>query len=170
MIRAPDGAPAGYNFPMKPTEYNTLKEQLRNIIEEARMVLPGIQALFGFQTVAVFNQRFDQLPAGVQILHLLALGSVVAAIALIMAPAACHRVASPHEVSESIVRLCSRLIFAALAPLMLGLALDMYVVIYMVTGSMPAAALAAAASLALLGALWFALPLRLRLRTRRRRY
>jgi hypothetical protein len=31
-------------------------------IDEARMVLPGIQALFGFQLIAVFNERFAQLP------------------------------------------------------------------------------------------------------------
>ncbi|TLG71825.1 hypothetical protein [Methylocystis sp. B8] len=30
----------------------------RGAIEEARMVLPGIQALFGFQLIAVFNNRF----------------------------------------------------------------------------------------------------------------
>jgi hypothetical protein len=30
----------------------------RDAIEEARMVLPGIQALFGFQLIAVFNERF----------------------------------------------------------------------------------------------------------------
>ncbi len=32
-------------------------------IEEARMVLPGIQALFGFQLIAAFNQRFSELKA-----------------------------------------------------------------------------------------------------------
>jgi hypothetical protein len=29
--------------------------------EEAQMVLPAIQALFGLRMVAVFNQRFEQL-------------------------------------------------------------------------------------------------------------
>ena len=33
----------------------------REAIEEARMVLPGIQALFGFQFITVFNERFRQL-------------------------------------------------------------------------------------------------------------
>ena len=30
-----------------------LKDMLRNVLEEARMVLPGIQALFGFQLISV---------------------------------------------------------------------------------------------------------------------
>jgi len=73
-------------------ERNSLKDQMRNTLEEARMVLPGIQALFGFQTVAVFNQRFVELPAVVQNAHLVALLTVVAAIALVMMPAAWHRI------------------------------------------------------------------------------
>ena len=28
-------------------------------IEEARMVVPGLQALFGFQLIAIFNRRFE---------------------------------------------------------------------------------------------------------------
>jgi hypothetical protein len=31
------------------------------VVDEARMLLPGIQALFGFQLIAVFNQTFSQI-------------------------------------------------------------------------------------------------------------
>jgi hypothetical protein len=144
---------------MKPPEFNTLKEQLRNIIEEARMVLPGIQALFGFQTIAVFNQRFDELPAAVKDTHLFALAMVVIAIALIMSPAAWHRIVAPDRVSEAIVKLSSRLISAALFPLALGLALDMFVVVYLVSGSAAVSGIACVLTLALLLTMWFALPL-----------
>ena len=126
------------------------------------MVLPGIQALFGFQTVAVFNQRFDALPAAAQYTHLLALGMVVIAIALIMAPAAWHRITGPQRVSERIVNLSSRMIFASLAPLAMGLALDMYVVVYTVSASAASAIAAAVLALGLLLTLWFALPMRRR--------
>ena len=95
-------------------EKNTLKDQLRNVLEEARMVLPGIQALFGFQTVAVFNQAFSKLPWLAQVVHLAALLSVVTAIALVMMPAAWHRIVEPHQVSRATVSLASRMICAAL--------------------------------------------------------
>src|ERR1700694_2515161 len=39
----------------------SLDAEARYTIEEARMVLPGIQAIFGFQLIAVFNQRFHDL-------------------------------------------------------------------------------------------------------------
>jgi hypothetical protein len=40
----------------------SLEHEARQAVEEARMVLPGIQALFGFQLIAVFNQRYTELP------------------------------------------------------------------------------------------------------------
>jgi hypothetical protein len=57
-------------------------------IEEGRMVLPGIQALFGFQLIVVFSEQFRQLEPGEQILHFVALVLVAVAIAVIMTPAA----------------------------------------------------------------------------------
>ncbi len=38
----------------------SLDSAVRHILEECRMVLPGIQALFGFQLIAVFNEGFAQ--------------------------------------------------------------------------------------------------------------
>jgi len=66
----------------------SLEEETKTTIEEARMVLPGIQALFGFQLIAVFNTRFHDFGSLEQILHLVALLLVAFAIALIMTPAA----------------------------------------------------------------------------------
>ena len=56
----------------------SLEEEARQVVEEARMVLPGIQALFGFQLVAVFNQRYTELPDSEQFVHALFAGLVEA--------------------------------------------------------------------------------------------
>lgn len=95
-------------------------------IEEARTVLPGIQALFGFQLIAVFNERFHQLVQAEQVMHYLALLLVALAIAIIMTPAAYHRVVEQETVTEFFVRLASWLIAGAMVPLMLALALEVY--------------------------------------------
>ena len=42
----------------KPVE---LEKAVTYALEDARMILPGIQALFGFQLVAVFNERFAEI-------------------------------------------------------------------------------------------------------------
>jgi len=63
------------------------------------MVLPGIQALFGFQLIAVFNQGFgEKLSHGAQLVHLLALVLAALAMALVMTPAALHRLSEPRSV------------------------------------------------------------------------
>jgi hypothetical protein len=75
-----------------------------HVLEECRMVLPGIQALFGFQLIAVFNDGFDHmLSPGERQLHFLVLFLVALAAALVMAPAAIHRQSQQREVSERFV-------------------------------------------------------------------
>ena len=62
-----------------------LPAAVTHLLEECRMVLPGIQALFGFQLIAVFNQGFsEKLSVTEQRLHWLAFGLVAIAIALVM--------------------------------------------------------------------------------------
>jgi len=139
-------------------EQEQLKTVLQHALDEARMVLPGVQALFGFQLIAVFNQRFEALDPLLQRVHLAAVCLVVIAIALIMSPAAFHRQTHPHHVTEGLLRVTTRFINASLVPLMLGLALDLYLVAMMITASVKMAALLAIAAVAGFGFLWFVFP------------
>src|SRR5260370_35680820 len=62
----------------------TLAEAARSLLDECRMVLPGIQALFGFQLIAVFSSRFaEDLSGPQQALHLLTTAPLVVAPARI---------------------------------------------------------------------------------------
>ena len=151
----------------EPAEKESLKDQMSRIIEEARMMLPGIQALFGFQTIAVFSERFEHLPAYAQDCHAAALALVVVAIALVMLPAAYHRLAEPGQVSPHAIKISSRAICYALAPLAAGIALDIAVVLYMVTEVDQASAAAGLAAFLLLIGAWFVYPLHARRRLRR---
>ena len=69
----------------------TLEEEATHATDEARMVLPGVQAILGFQLIAVFNQRFENLSTAQQYVHLDAFLLVALAMSLLMAPAAYHR-------------------------------------------------------------------------------
>ncbi|MDQ1925087.1 DUF6328 family protein [Massilia pseudoviolaceinigra] len=139
-------------------ERNGLHEEMRNIIEEARVILPGVQALFGFQTIAVFNDRFAELPSYVTLCHLIGLGMVIIAVALVMTPAVYYRVVGPANVSRRMIARSSWLIRCALAPLACGLALDMFTVIFVTTRGLPASVAGALLTLLILIALWFAFP------------
>jgi hypothetical protein len=140
------------------TEAESLKEEMTSILEECRMVLPGMQALFGFQTIAVFNQRLQELPASGANAHLLSLFLVAVAIALNMAPAAYHRIAEPGSVSRQMVNRASTVICVAMVTLMLGFALEMYVVFELGTGQQLFSAAVALFVLLFIGAAWFAFP------------
>jgi len=122
------------------------------------MVLPGIQALFGFQLVAVFNARFTQLSFTDQLLHFSALVLVAIATALIMTPAAYHRQAELGTVSEYFVRMASTIIAIAMVPLMLGLCLDVYILGALITGRADLGVIAGATLLAIFAGLWFGFP------------
>jgi hypothetical protein len=139
-------------------EQESLKDEMRNVLEEARMVIPGVQALFGFQTMAVFNQRFADLPDSGVHAYLAGLALLALAIALLMAPASFHRMSERGQVSRSLINLASRLLAWGMVPLMIGLALDIYVVVLAVLDESGIAAAAGFAALALFALLWFVLP------------
>src|SRR5205085_11145308 len=106
------------------------------LLEEARMVLPGIQGLFGFQLIAVFSAHFqEQLGHGEQQLHLLAVTLIGVAIALIMTPPAIHRQSNPCEVRLDFIRLSTRLLLWSMPPLAVGLCIDFGLVARVITGS-----------------------------------
>jgi len=152
----------------KTVQPETLKEQARNIHEEARMVLPGIQALFGFQLIAAFNQRFTELDAMDARVYLASLLVVALVTGLIMTPAAYHRICEPREVSEYFAVLSSRLIAAAMVMLALAIGFDVYVVARMVLGGPALPVLLAVGTSSVLWLLWLAYPVWHRARLRRR--
>jgi hypothetical protein len=126
--------------------------------EESRMVLPGIQALFGFQLIGVFSTTFgERLSEGEQQLHLAATFLIAVAVATIMAPAAYHRQTGPREVTETFVWLASRLLLWSMWPLAVGVCLDFYLVSRVILHSAVALTLAGALFAIFLG-LWFLLP------------
>jgi len=126
------------------------------LLDECRMVLPGIQALLGFQLISVFSQGFGASLSGFeQRLHLLAILLVVVAIAIIMTPAALHR-ANPREVGADFILLTTRLLPASMFLLALSISIDFYLVGRVILGGI--IAVPAAALFMLFVTLWFVLP------------
>ena len=126
-----------------------LHVKIEQMLTEARVILPGAQALFGFQLAIVLTQSFETLPGSSRIVHALSLGLVALAVMLLMAPAAYHRIVYAGEDNEDMHRVGSILVTAATVPLALGMAGDIYVVIGKIIGpttGLFAAALGSASS------------------------
>ncbi len=134
----------------------TLAEAARSLLDECRMILPGIQALFGFQLIAVFSSRFaEDLSGSQQALHLLAIALVVVATALIMTPAAYHRAAGVREVTSRFLEVSA---FLLLAPLAAALTIDFYLIASLTLGDATRAGVLAALLAALIIFLWAIFP------------
>ena len=136
-----------------------LEDAVSFALDEARMILPGIQALFGFQLVAVFNDRFAEIfDERGQLLHLAALVLVAMACALAMTPAALHRQTHRMKVSKQLLAQSSFFIGAAMVPLMAAISIDVGLVTYAVTASVAAAAMLGAACALMFVLLWVVVP------------
>src|SRR5207253_8978030 len=114
----------------------SLNDAATHVLEECRTVVPGMQALFGFQLIAVFSTSFkEDLSQAERVLHLAALLLVAIAIALVMAPAALHRQSEPMSVSRGFIATSSRLLMASMVPLAAGICLDVYVIARVTLGT-----------------------------------
>ena len=106
-----------------------LEQRIVQVLTEARVVLPGAQALLGFQLAMVLMEPFTQLPRPAQLVHLGSLGFIALATIVLMAPAAYHRIVERGRDTERFHAFASRMVLLALALLGPGFAGDLYVVL-----------------------------------------
>ncbi len=143
----------------KPTPIPVKVDQM---LTEARVILPGAQALLGFQLTVTLTPAFDELPPEIKLLHMVALCCVGLSIILLMTPAALHRLSFRGEDTEDFLSLGSAFVIAAPAVLAVAIASDLFVASFKSSGLISVALANSSGALVLLIALWFLLPLALR--------
>ena len=139
-----------------------LSIKIDQLLTEARVIIPGGQALFGFQFLAMLTSGFDKLPQTVKALHATALVLIAINVVLLMTPAALHRLSFGGEDSQSFFKMGSAFVIAAPLFLAGGIALEFYVVMQKIHASEGWAGAASALIFLGLFALWYVLPLALR--------
>jgi uncharacterized protein DUF6328 len=145
-----------------------LATKVEQLLTEARVIIPGAQALLGFQFIAMLTSGFDRLPQPVKAVHALALGLVAINVILLMTPAALHRLSFNGEDSRRFLRMGSALVIAAPGFLAAGIAAETFVVLHKVSSNAGWAAVGGLASFVALVGLWYAIPAWLRMRLERR--
>lgn len=146
------------------SEHTSLETKIEQMLTEARVILPGAQALLGFQLVITFSEAFERLPFASKVVHLVALGFLVLTVIWLMAPAAFHRIVYAGEDTPELHALGTRFLLAASVTLALGISADLGVVMGKVVNSDAAGLAAASVSLVVLSGLWHVYPLVLRAR------
>jgi hypothetical protein len=149
-------------MPPKRDERVPLPKRIEQMLTEARVILPGAQALLGFQLAVVLTDSFRSLSFLSQEVHGAALASVALCTILLMAPAAYHRIVYQGEASEGFLLVGSRFLLAATGALAAGLAADAFVVMGKIADSNKAGLIAAVAAFIALTGLWHLSPLLLR--------
>jgi MFS family permease len=113
----------------------SLEDRIVQALTELRVILPGAQALFGFQVSAVLTDSFHTLSASSAAVHLASMGLVVVAIILLIAPATYHRIAASGNADEAVLQYTVTMMLPAVGLIALGLVGDAYVTVRMITDS-----------------------------------
>lgn len=113
---------------MTEEEPTSLTTRVKQVLIECRVVLPGAQALLGFQLIIMWMTAFYKMPETWKFLHLASLCSIAMCTILLITPAAYHRIVEQGNDSETLHHLTSRVLLWAMFFLALGVCGDFYVV------------------------------------------
>lgn len=142
----------------------SLTSKIDQMLTEARVILPGAQALLGFQFIVTLTRTFEKLPSEVQHIHFIALAALALCVILLLAPAAIHRIAFRGRDVERFHTIGSWLVSIALLPLIVAITGDMYIAMLRTLKDGAAAIAGASVAALVLLSLWYGLPLMLRIR------
>jgi hypothetical protein len=145
-------------------EMTDLHVRINQMLTEARVILPGVQAMLGFQLIVVMTRAFEKLPRALQWLHLGGLAAAVVCITLLIAPAAVHRLAFHGNDDSRFHQIGTRLLNIALLPLALALAAESFIASWKLAENNALATVAAGGVLLVLMGTWYVLPLAIRQR------
>jgi hypothetical protein len=132
------------------------------ILQEVRVAQTGVQILFAFLLALAFQARFADITDFQRGVYVVTLMLCAGATALLIAPAAFHRVIYRRRLKQHLVRVANRLALSGLVLLLLSMVSAVLLIIDVVLGLAPAIVLAAAV-LAWFTMWWFVLPLRTRI-------
>ena len=143
---------------LSPAKAEKLDRELMELLNELRVMLPGVQALFAFLLIVPFSERFSMATTNERVAYYVAFAAAALSSILFIAPSVYHRVQFRRHDKEQLLRVGNAEIVAGTVVLGIGIAAS----IYFVTGFLVDDGVALVASVVtflLLSSLWWALPL-----------
>lgn len=114
-MRLRSGPVAAADDPRDETAHERADRNLAELLQELRVVLPGVQVLFAFLLTVPFTERFSDLTSFQKRLYFAILLSTAVTTALLVAPTANHRLLFHKRDKEHIVLVANRLAVAGIA-------------------------------------------------------
>jgi Family of unknown function (DUF6328) len=135
-----------------------LNRELGELLQELRVVLPGVQVLLAFLLTAPFQQRFGSLAGSMRNAFFAAIVCATLATACLIAPSAHHRMRWRAGDKERLVRIGNQLTIVGTVFLAAAIVLALYVVTD-VLFSTNLAMFTAVGALVVFAGLWYVLPM-----------
>jgi len=132
--------------------------ELIELLQELRVVLPGIQVMFAFLLIVPFSQGFPQLTTLQKNVYFLSFLCTAAATAFLIAPTTYHRFRWRSGDKEHMLKVSNRYAITGTAFLALGMTGVVFVITDFLYGS-ALAAFATAWAAAMFAVLWFGIPI-----------
>ena len=132
--------------------------ELIELLQELRIVIPGVQILFAFLLTVPFSQGFTKLTTVQQYVFFATLLCTAAATALLIAPSAHHRLLFRRGVREQRLQMGNTLAILGLVFLVPAMVGVVYVITDLIFGVTTALIVTVVMALSFL-LLWFILPL-----------
>ena len=135
-----------------------LDRELAELLQELRVVLPGVQVLFAFLLTVPFTNRFGSATQSEKGLFVAALACAALASALLIAPSAFHRILFREHDKEWMILVANRLAITGTVFLATSMTCALFLVVEVIYGSTLAAGIAAGMGLTFV-AVWYIVPL-----------
>lgn len=145
------------------TRDERLNRELIELLNELRIALPGVQVLFAFLLTVPFSGRFETLGDAQRGLYFATFVGTAVATVLFMAPAAYHRIQFRQRDKERMIRTSNRFAIVGTIFLASSITSAASLITELLFGPLAAFGIAAA-TLALVVWVWYAIPLSRRVR------
>lgn len=139
------------------TPKERVDRELGEALEEIRVALPGVELLLGFLLVLPFSERFELLGPPQRSVYLVCFFLTAFAVALLIAPAAAHRLGFRRLDKLKLLREANRYVIAALSLVAVAIALAAFLVSSLLMRTAWAGVLAGIVAL-WFAVLWFVIP------------
>jgi Family of unknown function (DUF6328) len=135
-----------------------LDRELMELLQELRVVLPGVQVLLAFLLLAPFQPRFDQLPGSQRNAFFASIACATLATVLLIAPSVHHRLRWRARDKERLLQIGNQVALWGTVFLAAAIVLALYVVTNVLYVSQ-LALLTAGVAVVVFGSVWYGLPL-----------
>jgi predicted neutral ceramidase superfamily lipid hydrolase len=135
-----------------------LDRELGELLQELRVILPGVQVLLAFLLTAPFQQRFAAIPGSMRNAFFAAIVCATLATAFLIAPSAHHRMRWRAGDKERLVRIGNQMAIVGTVFLAAAIVLALYVVTDVLFPT-NLAVLTALGALVVFAGLWYVVPM-----------